>query len=94
MPPSIIAYRAEPYDYQPQFGVPVHEIGHALGFWHEQQRQDRDDWVRVIEDNINFYQSQFWKMATEDHGVPYDYTSVMHYPWTVGACSTSMHLAR
>lgn len=63
-----------------------HEILHALGFWHEQNRPDRNDWVQIKWNNIqDGWDSQFYMYDTIDSlGAPYDYDSVMHYSaWAV-----------
>jgi hypothetical protein len=61
----------------------VHEFGHAIGFHHEQTRPDRDQYVQILYDNIQQgVEYNFQRYSTSvinDHGVPYDYRSVMHY---------------
>ncbi|XP_032413130.1 meprin A subunit beta-like [Xiphophorus hellerii] len=60
-----------------------HELLHALGFYHEQSRYDRDDYVRIVYDNIIAGREYNFNKVESDvsttHGVPYDYMSVMHY---------------
>ncbi|XP_062421544.1 meprin A subunit beta-like [Pungitius pungitius] len=59
-----------------------HEFLHALGFYHEQSRNDRDDYVTILFENIEAgreFNFQISQEMTTTHGVPYDYLSVMHY---------------
>ncbi|CAN7997218.1 unnamed protein product, partial [Ixodes hexagonus] len=60
--------------------VVIHELGHAIGFFHEQSRSDRDSSIRILWENIprNTY-SQFTQTYDMSFDVPYDITSVMQY---------------
>ncbi|XP_078586715.1 astacin-like metalloendopeptidase [Branchiostoma floridae x Branchiostoma japonicum] len=67
-------------------GIAIHEFMHAAGFWHEQSRFDRDDWVIIQWENIqegkehNF--NRYSEVDVSGLGVDYDYGSVMHYSAT------------
>ncbi len=71
-------------------GTAIHETMHALGFYHEQTRDDRSDYVRILWDNIkpdkkpNFENPDRVLNFNVDIG-PYDFSSVMHYPCTAFA---------
>ena len=62
-------------------GSIVHELGHAMGLFHEHTRPDRDNHVTVNWNNIqsgkeiNF---EIMSSGTKSYG-PYDYGSIMHY---------------
>jgi astacin len=59
----------------------IHEIGHAIGFFHTQSREDRNMFIRVRADSIdkasisNYDQN----ISNADDEGPYAYDSIMHY---------------
>ncbi|KAL9181972.1 hypothetical protein ACHAXT_012315 [Thalassiosira profunda] len=59
----------------------THELLHALGFYHEQSRPDRDDHVSIAFGNVQSgRENNFAKQTAVDSlGSPYDYGSLMHY---------------
>lgn len=60
----------------------LHELGHAVGFIHEQMRSDRDTYVDVLYDNIARGQmnGDFALVSHSRNLTQYDRSSVMHYP--------------
>ncbi|KAL9956652.1 hypothetical protein ACROYT_G038161 [Oculina patagonica] len=64
-------------------GIIIHELMHALGFWHEQSRTDRDNYIAVMWENIKAGQERnFNRYPTQEvdyAGGMYDFQSIMHY---------------
>lgn len=64
-------------------GTVVHEILHALGFWHEQSRPDRDDHLLIVYDNVKPENTHNFDMYTTQRinslNSPYDPQSIMQY---------------
>lgn len=56
----------------------IHEIMHMLGFHHEHQRTDRDDYVKINFENVK--RTFDFDMITGQNLTEYDYGSIMHYP--------------
>ncbi len=76
--------------------IMAHELAHALGFWHEQSRPDRNSYVQINTSNIQTGLGHNFDIRTAADVYPiqvyglnddqtYDFDSVMHY----GQCDFS-----
>ncbi|XP_056383572.1 embryonic protein UVS.2-like isoform X2 [Hyla sarda] len=73
------------------FGTIQHELNHALGLFHEHSRSDRDNYVDILLDNIiPGAAPNFQKFDSENLGLEYDYSSVMHYGRNVFAKASNL----
>jgi hypothetical protein len=65
-------------------GTILHEMGHALGLYHEQSRADRNTWVNYQEANVDKPQhANFDILASEVDSGLFNYASIMEYgPFT------------
>jgi hypothetical protein len=77
-------YQVVSLDYNCQTkGIAIHELGHALGLQHEQNRCDRDSYIWVYDANIlPDWRPQFTLQCSGYRLVAeYDEGSVMHYQY-------------
>ncbi|MCI0539509.1 MAG: M12 family metallopeptidase [Verrucomicrobiales bacterium] len=61
-------------------GLLLHELGHALGFWHTQSRRDRTGFVRI--ESANILEGRADQFDRVEDSLPYgeyDFASIMHY---------------
>lgn len=65
------------------FGTVLHELLHAIGFMHEQNREDRDSFVVIQKKNIETGREKNFEKAkpgeSNSFGISYDFGSVLHY---------------
>jgi len=63
----------------------IHELMHAMGFYHEQSRKDRDEYVDIKFENIEEGKQHNFKKVDDINALTigeYDYCSLMHYQKT------------
>ena len=63
--------------------MPAHELGHVLGFFHEHQRWDRDEYVKIHYEHIKPGRAGDYDWIAKTNWIlsslPYDFRSIMHY---------------
>ncbi|XP_070707178.1 low choriolytic enzyme [Pempheris klunzingeri] len=58
----------------------VHELLHALGFFHEHTRVDREQHIKILSQNImEGMERNFEKQQGQTFALPYDIQSILHY---------------
>jgi len=66
-----------------KLGTIQHELLHTLGFHHQQCSPNRDEFVKIVEENISEgHEKNFVKYEEDEVGdfdQPYDYGSILHY---------------
>jgi hypothetical protein len=64
-----------------------HELLHVTGFFHEQSRPDRDNFLEIHLENVepsmqHNFNKYAWGSTAYNQGSTYDYASIMHYGTT------------
>ena len=80
-----------------------HELFHVLGFFHEQNRPDRDDYIEVLWENIDEENwAQFEKFSTQSYpdsfqdlnSLPFEFNSIMLYDSRAFSNTTDYSMVR
>ena len=68
-------------------GTALHEMGHSIGLYHEQNRPDRDRYITIVKSNIDkdMYFNFQLEYDINSLNTPYDLKSIMHYGSTAFA---------
>ncbi|XP_015918985.1 astacin-like metalloprotease toxin 5 [Parasteatoda tepidariorum] len=85
----------QPANYQPQpvslangcqrLGAILHELGHAIGLFHEHSRIDRDQYLRIHLENVDEKEKHNFRLVPLSEAILYtkfDYHSIMIYDST------------
>ncbi|CAL4105513.1 unnamed protein product, partial [Meganyctiphanes norvegica] len=97
---SVVGYDA----YYPQRTISIgqgcedlpataHEIGHNIGFFHEQDRSDRDENLEMRWENLDPNDYSIFQKEETINDVEYDYSSLMQYiarAWSINGKITMM----
>src|SRR5262245_17703110 len=81
------------FNWNVRFEV-VHVLMHVLGFWHEHQRPDRDQFVAVQTANVDPTRTTDFAIVPTGNtrGRAYDFDSVMHFAATEGGIGGAITL--
>ena len=63
----------------------LHELGHTIGLWHEHNRPDRDQFIKIMEKNIQKDHLDQFAIDSESQIGDYDFLSIMHYSQSIFA---------